>query len=118
MSKVALVTADWDRPIRGQSTPARASRPTILKDAPTVEQAINAWIASRPYARSTARRIHEHLESKRACGWREQRGIVTIDQLTAAEAAEYVLYLRDRGGGASNAAKGQVPLLEPGAVLR
>ena len=63
---------------------------------PTVEQAISAWIALRGFAPSTAAGARQHLESSRARGWRAERGIVTIDQLPAEEAAAYLLYMRDQ----------------------
>lgn len=37
------------------------------------------------------------MSSTRARGWRQANGIVTIDQFTAAAAAEYLRYLWDRG---------------------
>ncbi|MGH7775889.1 MAG: tyrosine-type recombinase/integrase, partial [Candidatus Dormibacterales bacterium] len=37
------------------------------------------------------------MESSRARGWRAERGIRNIDELTAKQAAAYVVYLRDRG---------------------
>lgn len=97
MSNVLVNATGWDQPIRGQDRPVAIRRAAPVGSPPTVEDAINAWIAARPFARSTIRRIHENLESRRACGWRAERGILTIEQLTAAEASEYVLYLRDRG---------------------
>ncbi len=98
MARTTEAAQTWDLPIRR----ARANSPqafisTRVAGPPTVEQAIDAWIAMRGFARSTARATHEHLESRRARGWRAEQGITTIDQLSAADAAAYVLYLRDRG---------------------
>lgn len=97
MSNAEATATNWDRPIGAQRRSGGVMRPAIVSGPPTVEDAINAWIAARPFAHSTIRRIHENLESRRARGWRAERGIVTIEQFTAAEAADYVLYLRDRG---------------------
>jgi site-specific recombinase XerD len=64
---------------------------------PTVADTIAAWLAARGFASSTAAAARQHLESSRARGWRAQQGITTIDQFSAAAAAAYLLYLRDRG---------------------
>jgi len=64
---------------------------------PTVPEAITAWISAGNFSPSTAKAARSHLESTRALGWMAHHGIVTIDQLTAAQAAAYVTYLRDRG---------------------
>jgi integrase len=87
---------DWDRPVRH---PQLASQhPSNARATePTVDDAIDAWLSWRPYARTTANRIRTHLQSTRAHGWRKACGIVTIHQFTASAAAEYVVYLRERG---------------------
>jgi integrase/recombinase XerD len=100
MSSAAAITVagDWDTPI-GRRKP-ESHRPVGVvspSEAPTVEAAIRRWIASQPYAPTTVRKVREQLESRRALGWRAAHGIVTIDQFTAAAAAQYVLYLWDRG---------------------
>lgn len=88
---------DWDRPINrrrtGEPERARSSQETKR----TVEEAIDAWLAWRPFARTTVDRVKGQLSSTRAQGWRQANGIVTIDQFTAAAAAEYLRYLWDRG---------------------
>src|SRR5487761_498703 len=95
----AVASREWDRPIgpRPVRPTSQPSAPLASAAKPTVEQAITAWIALRGFAPSTAAAARQHLESTRARGWRAERGIVTIAQLTAAEAAAYVIYLRDRG---------------------
>lgn len=90
-------TADWDRPIRQPRSNNREAGSLVPAAPPTVDEAIEAWLRWRGYARSTERRIREHLKSTRARGWREHRGIETIQQFTAAEAAEYLIYMRERG---------------------
>lgn len=90
-------TQDWDRPIGRQPAQEPPRGLTVHHTKPTVEDAIRAWIASRPFARTTAQRVREQLESARARGWRQAHGITTIDQFTAAAAADYVSYLRERG---------------------
>ncbi len=100
MARTTAVPADtWDRPIRRTraNSPRAVIAPTRPIGPPTVDQAIDAWLAIRGFARSTVRATHQHLQSGRARGWRIERGITTIDQLTAAEASAYILYLRDRG---------------------
>ncbi len=97
MSKEAISENTWDRPIRGQRARSRQRPATLPASVPTVEQAISAWIATRGFAPSTASRIRDHLEGSRARGWRAEREIGTIEQLSAADAAAYVIYLRDRG---------------------
>lgn len=91
-------TPEWDRPIVAWTdrTAERRRHPRATA-MPTVEDAINAWLHMRSYSPTTVRGAREHLESARARGWREEHGIVTIDQLTADAARDYILYLRDRG---------------------
>lgn len=98
MSSAAITSAgDWDRPIGRRLAQEPKPTATLPAQTPTVGEAIRAWIASQPYAPTTVRKVREQLESKRALGWRAANGIVTIDQFTAAAAADYILYLRDRG---------------------
>jgi len=98
MSIAATVYRDeWDRPISHPQRPDLRPTHSTRETPPTVDGAIDAWLAWRPYARTTANRIKTHLQSSRACGWRQAHGIATIDQFTAAAAAEYVVYLRDCG---------------------
>lgn len=96
----------WDRAI-GFRRHARTDLQTSLHAGgpPTVEQAIAAWLTAGGFAPSTAARAHEHLESTRARGWRSERNIVTITDLTAGEAASYVMYLRDRGAAPATVRK-------------
>ncbi len=93
----AVYTEEWDRPISHPQRPDLQLAHSTRETPPTVDDTIDAWLAWRPYARTTANRIKTHLQSARACGWRKANGIVTIDQFTSAAAAEYVVYLRDRG---------------------
>ncbi len=89
-------SGEWDRPVRHpQLASSHPSRARATK--PTVDDAIDAWLSWRPYARTTADRIRTHLQSARARGWRHTNGISTIDQFTARAAAEYVHYLSERG---------------------
>jgi integrase/recombinase XerD len=98
MSIAATVyTEEWDRPISHRQRPDLRLAHSTRETPPTVDDAIDAWLAWRPYARTTANRIKTHLQSTRACGWRTAQGIVTIDEFTAAAAAKYVVYLRERG---------------------
>lgn len=90
-------TEEWDSPISHREPPELRLADSTRETPPTVDDAIDAWLARRPYARTTANRIRTHLQSTRARGWRNAGGIVTIDQFTAAAAAEYVIYLRERG---------------------
>ena len=88
----------WDRPIERRSHRARVA--TLRRQSattPTVEKAIDAWLTARAFSPSTAKAARQHLESGRARGWRAQRGIVTINELTDAAARDYLVYLRDRG---------------------
>jgi integrase len=98
-TKVVPIPAPfWDRPVaKRRGFPVSRLQAPKPGASPTVEDAISAWIATRGFAPSTAAAARQHLESTRARGWRAERGIVTIAQLTAAEAAAYVIYLRDRG---------------------
>ena len=86
----------WDVPVRN----SRERKPST-NDSPaspaTVEGAIKAWLRARAYSPSTSTAALHHLCGSRATGWREREGITTMDQLTAAKAAEYLIYLRDRG---------------------
>lgn len=52
---------------------------------------------SGAYAQTTIQRARGQLGSKRARGWREAHGIVTIKQFTATVAADYIRYLWERG---------------------
>ena len=90
--------ASWDRPVGERRSFGQEQRPALLASgSPSIEQAISAWIAYRGFAPSSAAAARQHLESTRARGWRAEREVLTIKQLTAAEAAAYILYLRDRG---------------------
>jgi integrase len=98
MSSEALAQQpDWDLPIEPRRAARKSPMAPVRVSVPTVEDAITAWINAPSFAASTAIRIRDHLESRRARGWREQCGITTIEELTAERAAEYILYLRDRG---------------------
>jgi len=97
MSTAAVIEAEWNKPLRRTGARRESSSATIHASSPTVEQAIDAWLRWRGFARSTERRVHEHLQSARARGWREHRGIRTIAQFTGADAADYILYMRDLG---------------------
>src|SRR5579884_2905362 len=97
MKDTDTTAMDWDRPIRGPLARDPGSVTKQPVSPPTVEHAIAAWLAWRGFASSTERRIHEHLESARARGWREHRGITTIEGFSAADAADYVIYMRERG---------------------
>ena len=98
----AHTRAGWDRPVRRsasagripEGTPVRAPQPGVM---PTIGEAITAWIHAKGFAPSPAKAARQHLESGRALGWRQHHGITTIDQLTSAECAAYLIYLRDRG---------------------
>lgn len=96
-SAAVAYTQDWDRPInrRGTGESEQARRAPDIKR--TVEEAIDAWLTWRPFAPITVNRVKSQLGSTRACGWRRANGITTIDEFTAAAAADYVRYLRDRG---------------------
>ncbi|MCA1693236.1 MAG: hypothetical protein LC749_00095 [Actinobacteria bacterium] len=90
--------AEWDTPITRAQILEEASHPRPLAGRlPTIQEAIAAWVSAGNFSPSTAKAAHSHLESTRALGWLAHNGIVSIDQLTAARAAEYVTYLRDRG---------------------
>jgi integrase len=88
---------EWDRPISRRQRRETYRRTVAQGDAPSVEEAVRAWVSSQPFARTTAQKIPEQLSSKRARGWRAAHGIATIDQFTSAAAAEYVRYLGERG---------------------
>ena len=88
----------WDRPIERRSRaprPATCGRQSLGHS--TVEEAISAWLSARAFSPSTAKAARQHLESGRARGWRVQRGILTINELTDVAARDYLVYLRDRG---------------------
>jgi integrase len=113
MDSIPFPARPWDLPI----TPKRAHRPSqpnaplVSITRPTVQQAIDAWIALRGFAPSTAAAARQHLESSRARGWRADHGIVTIEQFTAEHAAAYILYLRDRGAAPATLRKVKTLLL-------
>ncbi len=98
MSTMAIAGQwDWDQPI-GRRRASEAPPATVAeRGAPTVDEAIEAWLMSGAYARTTIDRVRGQLGSRRARGWREAQGIVTIEQFTAAVAADYIRYLWDRG---------------------
>lgn len=98
MSSAAITyLEDWDRPINRPTTEGPEQARGTLETKRTVEEAIDAWLAWRPFARTTVNRVKGQLSSTRARGWRHANGIVTIDEFTAAAAAEYLHYLWDRG---------------------
>src|SRR5580700_9363501 len=98
MSSAAIAyLEDWDRPINRPTTGGSKQAHSTLETKRTVEEAIDAWLAWRPFARTTVNRVKGQLSSTRARGWRHANGIVTIDEFTAAAAAEYLRYLWDRG---------------------
>jgi integrase/recombinase XerD len=98
MSTMAIAKQwDWDQPI-GRRSANQARLATVARsETPTVDEAIEAWLMSGAYARTTIHRVRSQLVSRRARGWRETHGIVTIDQFTAAAAADYIRYLWERG---------------------
>lgn len=98
MNTSAIVYGEeWDLPISHRKVGEPGRVYPMRQAKPTVEDAINAWLAWEPYARTTVDRVKSQLESKRARGWRQANGIVTIDQFTGAAGAEYVRYLWERG---------------------
>jgi integrase len=88
---------DWDQPIGRRCASDVPSAPVAQRGTPTVDETIEAWLFSGAYARTTIHRVRGQLGSRRARGWREAHGIATIDQFTAAVAADYIRYLWDRG---------------------
>jgi hypothetical protein len=94
-------TDTWDVPIRK----AREHKPAVREWGPdrpaTVEQAVKSWLRARAYSSSTESATLHHLCGARATGWRQRERIKTIDQLTAAKGAEYLIYLRERGAAPS-----------------
>jgi integrase/recombinase XerD len=115
MSTVAITgQGDWDQPI-GRRSASEARLATVARrGTPTVDEAIEAWLMSGAYARTTIHRVRGQLGSRRARGWREAHGIVTIDQFTAAVAADYVRYLWDRGAAPGTLRKVKRLLLKLG----
>lgn len=105
---------DWDQPIgRRPASEARAAT-VARRGTPTVDEAIEAWLMSGAYARTTMHRVRGQLGSRRARGWREAHGIVTIEQFTAAVAANYIRYLWDRGAAPGTLRKVKRLLLKLG----
>ena len=92
-----LENAAWDVPIRGAAERKQPKVRTHPERPRTVSETVETWLALRDYSPSTVAATRFHLCGARAAGWREREGILTIDQLTAAKAAEYLVYLRNRG---------------------
>lgn len=109
---------DWDQPI-GRRRVSEARFETVAPcGTPTVDEAIEAWLMSGAYARTTIHRVRGQLGSRRALGWREAQGIVTIEQFTAAVAADYIRYLWDRGAAPGTLRKVKRLLLKLGKFWR
>jgi integrase/recombinase XerD len=115
MSTMAIARQwDWDQPIGRRRASEMPSATRAERGAPTVDDAIEAWLMSGAYARTTIHRVRGQLGSRRARGWREAQGIVTIEQFTAAVAADYIRYLWDRGAAPGTLRKVKRLLLKLG----
>jgi integrase len=105
---------DWDQPIGRRCASEVPSAPVAQRGTPTVDEAVEAWLMSGAYARTTIHRVRGQLGSRRARGWREAQGIVTIEQFTAAVAADYIRYLWGRGAAPGTLRKVKRLLLKLG----
>ena len=115
MSTMAIAKQwDWDQPIGRRSASEARSATVARRGTATVDEAIEAWLMSGAYARTTLHRVRGQLGSRRALGWREAHGVVTIEQFTAAVAADYIRYLWDRGAAPGTLRKVKRLLLKLG----